>query len=161
MSEKIERGDEVKCQVTGFQGVAVAIGQYLFGVPRVSVQPPCAPDGKIPEAYDIDITSLKVITKAKVPAMARVENAGNAQLGDEVVDMLTKFKGTVTAECVHLNGCVQVSVQGPVKKDNDYGSRITFDVARLEVVKRAKKAEKTEAPRKTGGPMSRSEARCV
>lgn len=58
-------------------------------------------------------------------------------LGDEVKDSLSKFKGIVTAVHVYLHGCVRMTVTTTNKEPKDR----TFDEPQLEVVKK-KRASK-------------------
>ncbi len=63
---KIELGDEVKCTVTGFRGIAIGRSEFLQGCARVGVQPKVGSDGKHPESHWIDEPQLEVIKKQKV-----------------------------------------------------------------------------------------------
>ncbi len=62
----INLGDEVKDVVTGFQGVAIAKCDWLYGCTRITVQPPVGKDGKVPDNYTFDMPSLRIIKRAKV-----------------------------------------------------------------------------------------------
>lgn len=70
------------------------------------------------------------------------------ELGRTVKDVVTGFKGVVTARCVYLNGCVQYDVKPKV---NDKGEMIEgkwFDEEQLMVL--SNKIVKT-VPVPTGG----------
>jgi hypothetical protein len=152
MSEQqVERGDEVVCRVTGFKGVTTGEETRLQGMVRYDVQPPVDKDGKIPEAYTIDVNNLEVVTKAKVKSAPKLQTDLN--LGDEVEDKLTGFRGVVTVQGVSLNGCVRMVVQPKLDKDGKLPESKGFDVDRL---KRIEKAKVPEGQRKTGGPMERT-----
>lgn len=58
---KINLGDEVKCKVTGFVGVAVAKAEFINGCTQFSVAPKVSKDNKYPEEVSIDEGSLKVL----------------------------------------------------------------------------------------------------
>lgn len=74
------------------------------------------------------------------------------QLGDEVKDTITGFKGTATGKTEYLNGCVRVVVQPRVDKDGKLPNSQWVDEPQLTVTK--KKAIKVKrAAVTTGGPM--------
>ena len=61
----VQLGDEVQDTITGFKGIAVAQHQYITGCRRISVQPKCDKDGKVPEAQNFDEPLLKVTKPVK------------------------------------------------------------------------------------------------
>ncbi len=63
---KPQLGDEVKCKVSGFQGIITQTVQCLAGCDRVSVQAPLKKDGSFGESYCIDEASVIIIKKGKV-----------------------------------------------------------------------------------------------
>ncbi len=65
MTHKVELGDEVKCRVTGYKGIATCRTTYLQGCDRVGVLPEMGKDGKHPETYHIDVGQLDIIAKGK------------------------------------------------------------------------------------------------
>lgn len=67
-NEFAELGDEVKCKVTGFQGVVTGVAKHLTGCDRIGIQPPVQKDGKHPDALWLDIASVEIIKKQKVKA---------------------------------------------------------------------------------------------
>ncbi len=74
------------------------------------------------------------------------------ELGSKVKDSITGFKGTATARCVYLNGCIQYEITSSSLKD---GAPLKewFDEGQLKVVAVKKPAQK--APRdRPGGPQS-------
>ena len=66
MSDEINLGDEVKCKVTGYQGVVTSIAKCLTGCDRATVQPPVNKEGKFPDGMWFDLAALKLIKKGKV-----------------------------------------------------------------------------------------------
>ena len=62
MEYRIKLGQEVRDNVTGFQGIAVCRVIWLHGCERISVQPP-AVDGaeKLPEANHFDEPQLEIV----------------------------------------------------------------------------------------------------
>lgn len=69
----IKLGQKVRDAVSGFTGIAVARTEWMNGCTRVSVQPPCGEDGKLPESQAFDEPNLEVIgATARKNADARV-----------------------------------------------------------------------------------------
>jgi len=61
----IKLGSKVKDSVTGFEGVAIARCEYLFGCISVQVQPEgMTEDGKMKPALWVDEQRLDVLSKA-------------------------------------------------------------------------------------------------
>lgn len=59
--QEVRLGQEVRCRVTGFTGVAIARTMWLNGCARICVQPKVDKDGKHLEAYTIDEPQLEVL----------------------------------------------------------------------------------------------------
>jgi hypothetical protein len=62
----IELGDEVKDEVTGFQGIAVARTEWLHGCKRIVIQPPLGKDEELKDSATFDEPQLVVIKSKKV-----------------------------------------------------------------------------------------------
>lgn len=69
-------------------------------------------------------------------------------LKDEVLDLLTEFKGTITARTEWVNGCVRYNVQPKVGKDGKLPEAVSIDEADLKCTKAAQAATVKPA----GGP---------
>lgn len=59
-------------------------------------------------------------------------------LGDEVKDKVTGFKGIVVAITEWLYGCRRVTVQPPAGKDGKVPEGMSFDEPSVDVIKTAK-----------------------
>ena len=70
------------------------------------------------------------------------------QLGDEVRDSVTGFRGIVVAYCNWLHGCARLTVQPRKLKDGKPIEPITFDELQLELVQENRHVPDT----RTGGP---------
>jgi len=57
----IELGQKVKDPITGFEGIAVAKTQWLYGCTRFGVQARIDKDGKVPEAQWFDEPQLEAM----------------------------------------------------------------------------------------------------
>lgn len=62
----IELGDEVKCKITGFQGIVTGYCKHLTGCDRISIQPPVKYDMRVPDAMWTDVATVDIIEKQKV-----------------------------------------------------------------------------------------------
>lgn len=73
--ELIQVGDLVRDTITKFDGVVVAITEWLNGCVRVTVQPKQLKDGKPIDTFVFDVEQLQVLKRAK-PA-AKVPTGGD------------------------------------------------------------------------------------
>lgn len=66
MTEEIQLGEQVKCKITGFKGIAVARTVFINGCVQYSVAPKHE-KGKNPmeQEFQIDETSLELVNKPK------------------------------------------------------------------------------------------------
>ena len=159
--QAVNLGDEVKCRVTGFEGVAMGIGTYLHGCRRVSVQPPVDKDGKPRDAYDYDEPNLEVITRGKLtPPQVEPEQI-EVDLGDEALDPVSKTKGVVIAISHHWNGCKVACLQIGCNKHGEWQEGIWISAARLKLVGGQKKKAHKPGKRTTGGPVTPTATRAV
>lgn len=72
----VQLGDVCKDEITGFEGTAVAITEFLYGCRRVSLQPKGnQPDGTPIDACSFDEPALTV-TKAKNPPAKPLATGG-------------------------------------------------------------------------------------
>lgn len=74
------------------------------------------------------------------------------ETGEEVKDLVTGFKGVVTAMCKYFNGCIQYRVK-PTKltEDGEPKKSLWFDEEQLKCTKKTTKI-KPELSSQTGGP---------
>lgn len=76
------------------------------------------------------------------------------ELGQEVKDKVTGFKGIASGRCVYLSGCAHVSIQPKVGKDGKLPEAKWFDEPMIELVsKKKKKVVIKTRSRRFGGPM--------
>lgn len=62
----IRLGDKGRDTTTGFEGICIAITDYISGCRRVQLQPPVGADGKIPEAGHFDEPMVEISSAAAV-----------------------------------------------------------------------------------------------
>lgn len=65
-NKRIELGDLAEDQVTKYRGVVVAFQKCLTGCDRFTLQSQEMKDGKVPDAYAFDATTVVLITKSVV-----------------------------------------------------------------------------------------------
>jgi hypothetical protein len=145
----VELGSEVKDLVTGFQGVAVARTQFLNGCYRITIQPPLDKEGKVPESETFDEPQLKLLKAGKV-SQTGAQSLPGYDLGDEVIDTVTNFKGVAVARTQWLNGTTRTAIQPKMKKDGKVPEAFSANEAS---VKSLTKKKVVTVQRKTGGPL--------
>jgi len=69
----IKLGQQVRCIVTGFTGIAISRVEYLNGCVQYCVKPPVKDDGTLVDGSYVDIEQLEVVGEG-VPA--KVSNTG-------------------------------------------------------------------------------------
>lgn len=85
--ERIQLGDEVKDTVTSYQGIAIAITEWLNGCRRIIVQPrTLGKDGEMPKSEQVDENQLVIVAKGvvvgqNVPPVALVREPMPARSG--------------------------------------------------------------------------------
>ena len=98
----------------------------------------------------------KYARKVSVPAIDKFAHV-EPDLGHEIVDIVTGFKGIVTGKTYFLNGCVRLSVDPPVKKTGEMRENQWFDIQQLRVINPSPPArqiviDREAAATSTGGP---------
>lgn len=73
MSDKIELGDLAEDTITKYRGVVVGFTKHLTGCDRYTLQSQDIKDGKIPDAYTFDVTTVTLIERGAVKPARRVE----------------------------------------------------------------------------------------
>lgn len=73
---KIQLGMRVKDQVTGFEGIASARTEYLYGCIRIAVQSTELKDGKPVDAQWFDEAQLSEVQKEIAPAITTTGGSG-------------------------------------------------------------------------------------
>lgn len=146
----INLGDQVRCKVTGFEGVVTERCTFLTGVDRLGVQPRhFGTDKELAksEFFDecqLEVRSAGVVTPVPLEPML-------FGFGDTLKDTITGFKGKLTGSVAYLNGCRRYFLE-PVMPDSaeKKPDGAWFDGRRLSVLEAA---SVPEAQRETGGPM--------
>jgi hypothetical protein len=84
----IELGDRVKDRLTGFEGIAIAITEWLYNCRRITVQPTdLDKDGAVAKAESFDEDQVEIVAKgalvAKVPRSAERVPAATFEVVEE------------------------------------------------------------------------------
>lgn len=109
-------GSTAESTLHKLKGLVIGIQYNLANSTQVVVQTPVGKDNKIPEAYLLDMHTCKFTNKRAKGKIPLVEDF-DIQLGDEVTDLVSEFKGICTAIVCGVNGCVEVVVVAKVDKE--------------------------------------------
>lgn len=164
--KEVKLGHTVRDMVTGFTGIATQLVELLSGTVQFAVQPKLgakATPGDYPNGMNLDIQTLEFVddgvAKTVIPPAVT-----ELVLGNEVEDILTGFKGTLTSKNTFINGCVYFHVLPKMTKEQKEQNKAPdsefFDHARLKkisdgVVKKAAVTLEKPVAQRTGGPATR------
>lgn len=73
------------------------------------------------------------------------------ELGDEVMDVFTKFKGHIEARTQCLNGCIQYILQPVVDKEGKLPDGCQIDEQSLKLIKKSPLKKRKDGEEFTGG----------
>ena len=73
------------------------------------------------------------------------------ELGDQVLDIVTGFKGIIEARTQCLNGCIQHMIQPKVDKEGKIPDACQIDEQNLKLIKKSFLKKKEEDEPFTGG----------
>jgi len=133
--EKINLGDQVKDNITGLKGIAVGKLDWIWNETSIGVQTKVNEKGEISDIEWIDETRLTVMKKNVVVGQDPIPSI--VELGDEVQDRVTGYKGIATGRTLWLYGCNRVAVQQKVKKgETKIEKAQLFDEEALVLIKK-------------------------
>lgn len=66
MADKIELGDLAEDQITKYRGIVIGFTKHITGCDRFILQSQDIKEGKIPDAYNFDVTTVTLIKKQVV-----------------------------------------------------------------------------------------------
>lgn len=152
--KKIELGDVVKDQVSGFAGVAVGRVTWLSGVDQISVRPISKIPNMMSDSVFIDELQL-IHTGAKSIKLDVSPTIRQINHGDKVRDVVSSAEGIVVGCVEWISGCHTIYLQmGKIDKTtNKLNELIGFDESRLEIITKA--YVKLPERKQTGGPAPR------
>jgi len=149
----IKLGSTVKDMISGFEGVAIARSEWLYGCNRIVVESNRLKDGKPTDGQWFDEQRIETIEENTILCDEPKDCA--VQLGNKVKDSLTGFQGVAIAKTVWSSGAVTISVEPTKLQEN--GQPIdsqAFDVYRLEIVSEPAIPVSRESEATTGGPQN-------
>lgn len=158
-TEKIKIGDIAMCVVTEIEGVVVVRHDFLFGVPRIGIQPPGSFEGKAHEVIHMDIFQAEKTDKTPVSRKGtEIYRKEIVPLGVKAKDRITGFQGICTGRAEWLYSCTRVLIQPQElnPKTRQPVEAMWFEEGSVDVLEAEKKEEVIE--RKTGGPGDKSSA---
>jgi hypothetical protein len=129
-------GNRVEDVITGFQGIAIARSQHLYGCTHIHIKPETLRDGKIQASEIVDLARCQFVE------VALGQPDGNPPvpaLGTVVSDKITGFAGIVIVTQEHLYEPVQVCVESCTLHDGKPIEPHWFVGARLNTVDNAEK----------------------
>lgn len=142
--EQIERGDLVKCKITGYKGICVARTDWLWSGTRWLVKSQYPGKESEPASRGFDEHDLEIVAKRSVAPAPEADP--RFKLGDELQDSVTGFKGVATGVTTWLNGCVRWTITSRQMHEGKPVADENFEDGRVVRV-----AETKEQPRRTGG----------
>ena len=111
-------GYEVVDKVTGFTGVASVEGEFLYGCRQYGVAPKVGEDGERKDIQWFDegrLTQGALVVKDVATGITPWPE--HIQLGTEAEDVITGFKGIITARARYLFGNVEYALTPKSDKD--------------------------------------------
>ncbi len=150
----VKLGSKVKDSITGFEGIAIARSEWMYGCTRIVVESQTLKDGKPIDGQWFDEQRIETIQEGVLAVDEEKDCA--IQLGQMVKDQLTGFTGMATAKTVWSSGNVTISVEPKELKDGKPISSEAFDVHRLEIVTPEPEipVSSNADPSKPGGPQN-------
>ena len=110
MNYEINIGDEAKDIVTGITGTVVVRHDYLYGVPRVGIQPQGSFEGKAHETIHIDILQAELVKKDAVSRKGTAKTS-TIPLGAKCKCKVTNYDGVCTGKAEWLYACTKILIQ--------------------------------------------------
>lgn len=154
-TQEIGLGDEVKDQVSGIKGIVVVRHDYLYGMPRIGIQPSGSFEGKQHECIHVDLLQAELVKKHKVSRKG-MSPTETIELGSLCKCRITKFEGICVGRAEWLYACTKVMVQPKeIVKDTKLPvDSQWFDEPQILLIKppAKKEAEIQKKSRETGGP---------
>lgn len=158
--QKVELGQQVRCKISGVEGIATAIAEFPHASNQVSIQRGLDKDGKVQDEVTIDAPQLEIINAT--PIFEVTITPPIYDFGTKVRCIFTNFEGKIAGRCLYLNGCTRILIQPPhdPKRDLAFQKGVWFAEGAVEPVgKWAPPKEKQEpAKSKPGGPALRYES---
>lgn len=115
----IKLGERVKDLSSGFAGITTSVTVVASGNIRFGVQPMSEKGDSIPQAYELD-HHLLVTLDAGISHLTTEASPKLFKIGEEVEDIVTGFKGYITAVTTYINGCHNYLLEARKNSDERY-----------------------------------------
>lgn len=148
---KFELGSLVKDEITGFEGICYDRTQWFHNCNTYGVKPLDLINGKPQESETFDEPQLFIIGKS--PKLYK-SNDFKFELGEEVEEIVTGFKGIILARTNWLNGCNNYGVKSRNLKDGIPIVMQFFNEGHLKSTEDSKKLIPTKN-NDSGGPVTK------
>lgn len=152
LETRVKRGQQVKCELTGIEGLVTSIAVEENGNIRIGIQPKSS-DNKMLDPFFSDETSVVVLGEG-ISAKALSLQETHIRLGYQVRDRISGYNGTVTNLIWYINGCVHALVTSPYLERAKTVVQ-AFPVTRLDVTLPLTQSQQQP----TGGPITTDYAR--
>lgn len=146
-------GYKAKDTITGYIGVVTAKAEFLFGTDRYEISSNDLHEGRVVPSIWVEEQRVKLYAVHTTAGTMTTE----IELGEEVADTITGFKGTATGRYIFLNGCIRVEVTPKGLKDGKPIELEVFDEQRLT----GKRSKKPPGGPQAGPPPMRTPKREV
>jgi len=152
--EKVEIGDLVKDQITGFKGAVKAYHDCPFNENTFCVKPMELWEGKTIPAEWIDESNLVVVEKRVVENIVPCPDP-QFEIGQKVKDITSPYEGVIISISYFINGCIRYGVQSNKLEKGQPVDSLNFPENHIELKKsKPMKIEDNSQPEKrTGGPL--------
>ena len=134
--KEVHVGDKARDKVTKIEGVVVVRHDYLYGVPRIGIQPEGSHEGKEHETIHIDLPQAELVEKEVVSRDGMIPSS-KIKLGDKAKDKISGFDGLCTGTAEWLYACTKVMLtpQKLNKKTEGPADSHWFDEPQTELIK--------------------------
>jgi hypothetical protein len=119
MTKQILLGHKACDVITGFEGIATTLIEFMTGNRQLSLQPRMKEDGTMPLPQSLDISVLEYVGEGEVARRVEPEDTSHIVLGSAAQDIVTKVEGILLHRYTFLNGCVYFSIQPAIKNKDD------------------------------------------
>jgi len=133
---KVECGDTARCKVTQIEGIVVVRHDYLYGVPRIGIQPSGSFEGKQHEGIHVDLPQAELLEKGTVSRDGMIPSR-QIELGDKCKDKISGFEGICTGLAEWLYACSKVMITPQKLDQKKYAPAESnwFDEPQIEKIK--------------------------
>jgi len=127
----IQHGMKVRDNLSGFEGTVTAISDWAFGCIRIKVEPNRLDEKGAPIQNQVFDEQRLDIIDDKGAIVPDIDADPPIEMGWEVKDSITGFKGIVVCRTTHISGLVIVQVAAEKMKEGKPVEEQAFEERRL------------------------------